>query len=251
MLLSVEGLRCAFGGVKAVDGATFSVQPGTVHGLIGPNGAGKTTLLNLVSGLLRPTGGTVSLAGRRIDRLPPHRIAALGVARTYQQIRLFQHLTALENVLVGEHLRRRGTVLQAMLFLPSARREQRAARARAAALLERVGLGDRAGDPACDLSYGEQRRVELARALASEPALLLLDEPTCGMNPAEVVAVAELVADVAAQGHAVLLVEHNVRMVMSLCQRVTVLDFGRVIADGAPAEVSSDPAVIAAYLGVG
>ncbi|OFX24507.1 MAG: hypothetical protein A2V77_06490 [Anaeromyxobacter sp. RBG_16_69_14] len=249
ILLELDRVSRAFGGVRAVDGASFAVRKGDIHGLIGPNGAGKTTLLNLISGLIRPTGGSILLGEARIDRLPPHRIAALGVARTYQNIRLFPELSALANVIVGEHLRRKGTTLQSMLFMPSARREHEAARERARALLARVGLLDRAEERASILSYGEQRRVEIARALAADPALLLLDEPTAGMNPSEVGAVGQLVMEVASQGQAVLLVEHNVKLVMGVCRRVTVLDFGKVIADGPPAAVAADPAVIAAYLG--
>jgi len=249
MLLRLEDLRRTFGGVRAVDGVRFGVDRGEVHGLIGPNGAGKTTLLNLVSGLIRPDGGAISLDGRRIERLAPHRIAALGVTRTYQNIRLFPALTAVDNVLVGEHLVRRDPLWKRMLLLPSVRAEERAARARALDLLARVGLSDRAGERAANLSYGEQRRVEIARALASEPRVLLLDEPTAGMNPAEVASIAALIRDLARGGHSVLLVEHNVKLVMDVCQRITVLDFGKVIADGAPAAVAADPAVVAAYLG--
>ena len=249
MLLELERVSRSFGGVHAVDRCSFAVQQGDIHGLIGPNGAGKTTLLNLVSGLIQPTGGSIVLAGRRIDRLPPHRIAALGVARTYQNIRLFPDLSAISNVIAGEHLRRRDTVLESLLLLPSARREQETARERARALLARVGLLERAEERAANLSYGEQRRVEIARALAADPAVLLLDEPTAGMNPAEVSAVGRLIAEVASQGHTVLLVEHNVKLVMSICRTITVLDFGEVIAEGPPAAIATSPAVIAAYLG--
>ncbi len=251
MTLAVAGLSRAFGGVRAVDDASFTVAPGEVHRLIGPNGAGKTTLLNLVSGLLRPTAGKIELEGRRIDGLTPNRIAALGVARTYQNIRLFGGLSSADNVVVGQHLRRHAPFWRRLLLLPSARKEETAARAAAEAGLARVGMQERALTRAFNLSYGEQRRVEIARALASQPRLVLLDEPTAGMNPGEAGSVARLVREVAKEGRAVLLIEHNVRLVMELCDRITVLNFGKVIARGTPAEIGRDPAVIAAYLGDG
>jgi branched-chain amino acid transport system ATP-binding protein len=232
-----------------VDGASFEVRPGEVHGLIGPNGAGKTTLINMVSGLLRPTGGEIRLGGRPIHALPPYRIAALGVARTFQNIRLFPDLSALANVLVGEHLVRRASLLARVLMLPGAAEEERRAKDKARALLERIGLGDRADERAKNLSYGEQRRVEIARALAAEPRIVLLDEPTAGMNPVEVQSVAGLIREVAAAGHSVLLIEHNVKLVMDVCERITVLNFGKVIAAGDPRSVKKDPAVVTAYLG--
>ncbi len=251
MTLSLSGVSRAFGGVRALDDATFTVEGGEVHGLIGPNGAGKTTMLNLISGLLQPTSGTIEFDGRRIDRLPPHRIAGLGVARTYQNIRLFAGLSAADNVIVGQHLKRHAPFWRRLLLLPSARREEKQARAAAEATLERVGMRERAQAPAFSLSYGEQRRIEIARALAAQPRLMLLDEPTAGMNPAEAKAVARLAREVAREGRAVLLIEHNVRLVMELCDRITVLNFGKVIARGSPAEVANHPAVIAAYLGEG
>jgi ABC-type branched-subunit amino acid transport system ATPase component len=248
-LLRLEGVERAFGGVRAVDGAGFTVARGEIRGLIGPNGAGKTSVINLVSGLLAPSAGAILLADRPIHGLAPHRIAALGVARTFQNIRLFPDLSARDNVVVGQHLRRRPSLAARLLMLPSARQEQSAATAEAEDLLERVGLADRTHENARNLSYGEQRRVEIARALASRPLLLLLDEPTAGMNRVEVQAVAGLIRQASRDGHSVLLVEHNVRLVMEVCDRITVLDFGKVIAEGTPAEVSRDAAVIAAYLG--
>ncbi len=248
-LLSVERLERAFGGVHAVDGVSFEVRPGEVHGLIGPNGAGKTTVINLVSGLLRPSGGAIRLEGRSIHGLAPHRIAKRGVARTFQNIRLFPELSALSNVLVGEHHVRRASLGARLLMLPGAYAEERLAREKARALLERIGLAGRADERAKNLSYGEQRRVEIARALASEPRIVLLDEPTAGMNPVEVQAVATLIRQVAGEGHSVLLIEHNVKLVMDVCDRITVLDFGKVIAEGPPAQVARDPAVVSAYLG--
>jgi branched-chain amino acid transport system ATP-binding protein len=248
-LLEVEGLERTFGGVRAVDGASFAVQKGEIHGLMGPNGAGKTTVINVVSGLLAPTGGTIRLDGRPIHGLKPHVIAGLGVARTFQNIRLFADLSARDNVLVGEHAVRKASLGARLLMLPAAAEEERRAKERAQALLDRIGLAERAREKARTLSYGEQRRVEIARALASEPRLLLLDEPTAGMNPVEVKAVAALIRKVASEGQSVLLIEHNVKLVMDVCDRITVLDFGKVIAVGTPAAVAKDPAVIAAYLG--
>jgi ABC-type branched-subunit amino acid transport system ATPase component len=249
VLLSVEDLERSFGGVRALDGAVVQVEAGEVHGLIGPNGAGKTTLLNVISGLFHPSRGRIVLGRERIDGLPPHRIAALGITRTYQNIRLFPGLSALENVLVGAHLVRREDALRRLFFLPSARAEEAKAREAALRLLARVGLLERANERVSSLSYGDQRRVEIARALASSPRLILLDEPTAGMNAAEVQAVAGVIRQVAKEGQSVVLVEHNVQLVMQVSDRITVLNFGKVIAHGEPKQVASHPEVIAAYLG--
>jgi ABC-type branched-subunit amino acid transport system ATPase component len=248
-VLRLAGVGRTFGGVRAVDGVSFSVREGGIHGLIGPNGAGKTTALNLISGLMRPTSGAIHFRETRIDRLPAYRIAAMGVRRTYQNIRLFPVMSALENLVVGMHTVTHAALWQRLLYAPAARREEEVVRGKAARLLERVGLGHRAGEQARNLSYGEQRRLEIARALASDPVLMLLDEPTAGMNPSEVEEVAELIRTIAAEGRTVLLVEHNMALVMSVCDRITVLDFGKVIAEGTPEEVSADEDVIAAYLG--
>ena len=248
-VLAVADLGQSFGGVRAVDSVSFAVREGAIHGLIGPNGAGKTTVLNLISGLMRPMSGTISICGERSDRLPAYRIAELGVRRTYQNIRLFPQMSAIENLVVGMHTVTRVPLWQRLVHAPAARREAAWSHGRALELLERVGLERRLNQQARNLSYGEQRRLEIARALASDPKLILLDEPTAGMNPAEAEGVATLIRSISAEGRAVLLVEHNMALVMSVCEQITVLDFGRVIADGTPADVSASDAVITAYLG--
>lgn len=249
-LLAVTGVSKHFGGVRALDSATFALAAGQIHGLIGPNGAGKTTLLNIISGLQRADSGSVAFAGQRIERAPAHRIAALGVRRTYQSIRLFPAISALENVTVGQHLLRRETLGERLLFAPRGRRESAALRVEALALLGRVGLAERADAGASTLPYGDQRRLEIARALASRPRLLLLDEPAAGMNHTEAMALGDMLRRLVETGLTVLLIEHNVQLVMALCDSVTVLDFGHVIAAGTAAEAAANPAVVAAYLGI-
>ena len=249
MPLSVEKVERSFGGVHALDGVSFAVENGEVHGLIGPNGAGKTTLLNVVSGLMRPSGGRITLGKERIDGRPAHQIAARGIARTFQNIRLFAGLSAAGNVIVGEHLVRKAPLWRRMLLLPEARAEEKSALEAALAALARVGLRDRAFTAASALSYGEQRRVEIARALARSPRVLLLDEPTAGMNPQETRATEELVFNVRDQGIAVLVIEHDMRFIFNLCDRVLCLVRGTLLVEGTPGEVQSDHRVIEAYIG--
>jgi ABC-type branched-subunit amino acid transport system ATPase component len=247
--LRLDNVSRHFGGVRAVDGVSFTVEPGHIHGLIGPNGAGKTTLINLLSGLTPPTSGAITYGEQRIDGLPPHRVAALGIARTFQGIRVFPAMTALENVLVGQHLVTRVPFWQRLVYAPAERRESAAAREAAATLLAQVGLAGRASVPAGALAYGEQRRLEIARALAARPALLLLDEPAAGMNSVEIAQLGDVIRSLTAAGRTILLVEHNMTLVMRICDRLTVLNFGRLLAEGEPATIARDPAVVAAYLG--
>jgi branched-chain amino acid transport system ATP-binding protein len=250
-LLAVEGLGIDFGGVRAVDGVGFAARPGEIVSVIGPNGAGKTTLFNMISGVYRPARGRVSLDGRDVTGLAPHRLAALGLSRTFQNLQVFPRMTALENVMAGRHLAETGPTLADLLGLPGSRRRTRETAGAARGLLERVGLGRAAEREAAALSYGALKRLEIARALAAAPRLLLLDEPAAGCNAVETEEIDRLIADIAAEGVAVLLVEHDMKLVMKISTHVVVLDQGRKIAEGAPAAVSRDPAVIAAYLGAG
>ena len=249
-LLTLEHLDMRFGGLAALEDLNLSVPEGGLYGLIGPNGAGKTTVFNLISGFMRPTGGRIVMDGADVTGAPPHRLTALGIARTFQNIRLFGELSVLDNVLVGYHCRSRSTWVEAILRLPRYRREDQAHRSKGLALLEEVGLAHAAALPAGTLPYGHQRHLEIARALATGPRLLLLDEPAAGLNPAETQELIEFIRVLQGRYNlTIMVIEHNLRLVMGLCQHLTVLDHGLTIAAGPPAEVKNHPQVIRAYLG--
>ena len=248
-LLEVRGLSRHFGGLQAVQDVSFDVPAGRIKAVIGPNGAGKSTLFNLISGHLPPTAGEVRLDGEPLGGLKAFRVAERGVGRTFQTTRLFPRLTVLENVMAGRHLRSRAGFLAGLLGLPAARREERAVREKSLGILDTLGLAELQETPAGSLAFGQQRWVELARALAAEPRLLLLDEPAAGLNLHETDRLAELILRIRGWGITVLLVEHDMGMVMSISDEVVVLSYGRKLTEGAPQEVQADPRVVAVYLG--
>ncbi len=248
-LLAVQGLGKVFGGVHANQDVNLKVRAGTVHSIIGPNGAGKTSLINMLSGVYRPDAGSIRLDGVELAGLPTHRFAAAGIGRTFQNLQVFFNMTALENVMTGRHLREPGSLLASLLRLPGLVRAEAACRDAARRLLRAVGLAAWEDAAADAMPYGALKRLEIARALAAEPKLLLLDEPAAGLNATEAHDIDALLKRLAAEGTAVVLVEHNMKLVMGVSDRVTVLDRGRVLADGPPDVVSRDPAVIEAYLG--
>jgi branched-chain amino acid transport system ATP-binding protein len=249
-LLDVKGVSRCFGGLKAVDDVYFKVERGEIFGLIGPNGAGKTTLFNLISGLTPVSGGIISFDGTPLNNLRPHKIARLGIGRTFQNIRLFKGLSALENVKIARHTRTRAGLWSSVIGSPACRREEQVVNQRAEEILALVGLDNRADELSSSFSYGDQRRLEIARALALEPQLLLLDEPAAGMNSAEKHALTRFIREIRDRFNlTILLIEHHVPLVMGLCDRIAVLNFGELIALGPPAEVKKDRSVIEAYLG--
>lgn len=248
-LLSVQGLSKRFGGLQAVDNVSFVVPQGAIKALIGPNGAGKTTLFNLISGVLRPDSGSITFDGRMVQGLRPHEIAAKGIARTFQHIRLFPKMTVLENIMVGRHLHSRAGFISGMLNLPFTRREQKEVAAKSRAVMEFLGIEDHADAEATSLAYGQQRVVELGRALACEPKLLLLDEPAAGLNMRETVEISALIGRIRDLGITVFLVEHDMSLVMNISEEILVLSYGQKIADDKPLAIQKNTEVIKVYLG--
>jgi branched-chain amino acid transport system ATP-binding protein len=250
-ILEIRELTKRFGGVRALEEVSFRVREGSIMSIIGPNGAGKTTLFNCLTGLTRPTKGLIRLSGADITGLPPHRIVGLGIARTFQNIRLFRDMTVLENVLVAQHLRMHSGLLNVLSGRRDFLEEENEAAQRARGYLKLVGLEETSDIPSLNLAYGDQRRLEIARALATEPSLLLLDEPTAGMNPQETTEIMEIIRKLSALDKTILLIEHDMRVVMGISETIIVLDHGVRIAEGPPEMIRNDPLVIEAYLGRG
>jgi branched-chain amino acid transport system ATP-binding protein len=250
VLLSATNIAKHFGGIRALKDVSLTINAGEIYGLIGPNGAGKTTFFNVITGLYQRDGGNIVFAGQALHVESPHEVTKAGIARTFQNIRLFAEMSALENVMVGRHLRSKGSVIGAVLRTSAVRAEEATIKAKATELLAYVGIAGKADVRAASLSYGDQRRLEIARALATEPKLLALDEPAAGMNATETEALRTLIEKVRADGTTVLLIEHDVKLIMGLCDRVAVLDYGEKIAEDVPSVVQKDPRVVSAYLGV-